>query len=240
MMRGFKMAAAAAMTLALGAVPAFGAVVINSADTGYSFTVDYTGLVGGAVTPQVSALGTYTYTGVTNGGLTYNFNYSLTNDSTTTARLSGFAFDTTPNPAHVTVTGDFGQAYSGGGNYPEGFGHVDFCFSDGGGSCAGGGSGGYYNPDTGSGTFALTFAQVMSSVSFDDFVTRFQSISGVQSGNSGIGTGALVSAGGDGGGNPITAPEPGTWLMMLGGFGLVGWAARRRRTECLGLATQAI
>lgn len=27
----------------------------------------------------------------------------------------------------------------------------------------------------------------------------------------------------------ITAPEPGTWLMMLGGFGLVGWASRRRR-----------
>jgi hypothetical protein len=26
-----------------------------------------------------------------------------------------------------------------------------------------------------------------------------------------------------------TAPEPGTWVMMLGGFGLVGGALRRRR-----------
>jgi hypothetical protein len=25
-------------------------------------------------------------------------------------------------------------------------------------------------------------------------------------------------------------PEPGTWAMMIAGFGLVGFAARRRRT----------
>ena len=223
-MRSVKMAAVAAMLLVSMAVPALGAVVINATDTGSSFTIDYTGLVGGSVTPSVSALGTYTFAGVTNGGKTYNFNYSINNDSTTTARLSGFAFNTSPNPTSATVTGAFNQVDSG--NYPEGYGSVDVCFTAAGGSCAGGGSGGYYQGNTGTGTFALTFANVMSSVSLDSFVTRFQSISGVQSGNSGIGTGALVQGGG--GGNPITAPEPGTWLMMLGGFGLVGFAMRRR------------
>jgi hypothetical protein len=226
MMRGLKMAAAAAMTFAFSAVPAFGAVIINSADTGYSFTVDYTGIVGLVTTPSVSAVGTYTFTGLSNNGLTYNFNYSLANTSTTDARLSGFAFNTTPNPINAAVSGSFTQAYATGGTYPESYGQVDFCFTDAGGSCAGGGNAGYFENNTGTGTFAVTFANVMSSISFDDFVTRFQSISGVQSGNSGIGTGVLAGGAGD----PITAPEPASWMMMLGGFGLVGWAARRRRT----------
>ena len=107
MMRSVKMAAVAAMLLVSMAVPALGAVVINATDTGSSFTIDYTGLVGGSVTPSVSALGTYTFAGVTNGGKTYNFNYSINNDSTTTARLSGFAFNTSPNPTSATVTGAF-------------------------------------------------------------------------------------------------------------------------------------
>ena len=225
-MRSLKAAAVAALMLTATAVPAIGAVVINAANTGYQFQIDYTGQVGGQTTPSVSALGTYTFNNVTNNGLTYNFGYSILNDSTTTARLSGmgFTFLNGEDPNAASVTGTFSNAYPNGGNYPEGFGSVDVCFTAGGGSCAGGGSGGVFENNAASGTFSLTFAQVMSSVTFDDFVTRFQSISGVQAGNSGIGIGAQVQGGGGG----ITAPEPGTWLMMLGGFGLVGWAARRR------------
>jgi hypothetical protein len=219
----FNWAAAAAFMLAATAVPAHGAVIINSDDTGYKFTVAYSGLVGGQTTPSVSALGTYTFNGVTNKGLTYNFGYSLLNDSTTTARLSGFAFNTSPNPTDAEVTGAFDQAYASGGKYPESFGSVDFCFTDAGGSCAGSGRGGYYENETGTGTFALSFAKVMTSVEFDSFVTRFQSIDGVKAGDSGIGIGALVQGGGD----PITAPEPGTWLMMMIGFGFVGLTMRR-------------
>ncbi len=226
-MRSLKMAALAALTFAAAAVPALGAVVINSGNSGYQFQIDYTGQVGGQTTPSVSALGTFTFNGVTNNGLTYNFGYSVLNDSTTTARVSGMGFRLAEDPSAATVTGAFSNAYANGGNYPEGYGQVDLCFTDGGGSCAGGGSGGFYQNTTGDGTFSLTFGTVMNSVTFDDFVTRFQSISGVQAGTSGIGIGAVVQGGG--GGNPITAPEPGTWLMMLGGFGMVGLAARRRR-----------
>lgn len=230
-MRSLKTTAIAVMMVASMAIPALGAVIINSANTGTSFTVDYVGQVGGNTTPQVSALGTFTFNSVSNGGLTYNFSYSFVNDSTVTSRLSGFAFNTSPNPTGATVTGAFNSAYATGGNYPEGYGSVDVCFTDGGGSCAGGGSGGFYNgPTPGVGTFALTFAQVMASVSFDNFVTRFQSINGVPGGSSGIGIGSLVQSGG---GQPITAPEPGTWLMMLGGFGLVGFAMRSRKRRAL-------
>ncbi|MCS6986330.1 MAG: PEPxxWA-CTERM sorting domain-containing protein [Sphingomonadaceae bacterium] len=28
---------------------------------------------------------------------------------------------------------------------------------------------------------------------------------------------------------PGVIPEPGAWALMIAGFGLVGWAARRRR-----------
>lgn len=219
-MRMWKARLLAMMMLAGAALPADAAVIVNSANTGYNFTVDYVGQVNGVTTPSVSALGTFTYTGLSNNGLTYNFNYSLLNDSTQTARLSGFGFNTTPNPTSASVTGAFNNSYIG-GNYPEGYGTTDFCFTDSGGSCAGGGNGGFYgssNPGTGS--FAITFGQTMASVSFDNFVTRFQSIG--QQGNSGIGIGSLVSGG------TITAPEPGTWLTMLVGFGLVGGAMRQR------------
>lgn len=227
-MRNIKAWVLSAMMFGAMAVPAFGAVIINSANTGYSFNIDYVGQVGGNTTPEVSALGTFTFNGVTNGGLTYNFGYSLLNDSTTTARLTGFAFDTNPNPTNATVTGAFTNANLS-GNYPEGFGTVDVCFNSGGGSCAGGGNGGFFDGSTGTGTFALTFAQVMESVSLDSFVTRFQSINGVSGGTSGIGIGSVVQGGGGGGGDPITAPEPGTWMMMLVGFGLVGLTLRGRR-----------
>lgn len=227
MLRKVTAALAAATWLASMAVPASAAVIVNSNNVGYSFQVDYVGQVDGNTTPQVSALGTFTFNGVSNNGQTYNFAYSLANDSTTTARLSGFAFNTNPNPTGAQVTGAFNNSNLS-GNYPEGFGTVDVCFSDGGGSCAGGGNGGFFQNNTGTGTFALSFAQVMQSVTFDSFVTRFQSISGVSGGTSGIGIGSVVQSGG-----PIVAPEPGTWLMMLGGFGLVGSAMRRRGSRAL-------
>ncbi len=222
--RTLKIALTALFITTAGAEQSSGAVVITAANVGTAFTIDYVGQVGGQATPSVSALGNFVFNGVTNGGLTYNFDYSLTNDSTTTARLSGFGFNTSLNASSATVTGAFNNSYIS-GNYPEGFGTVDVCFTNGGGSCAGGGSGGFFNPNTSTGTFALTFAQVMSSVSLDDFVTRFQSINGVQAGTSGIGIGSVVQ----GDGNPIAAPEPGTWLMLVGGFGLIGLAARRKK-----------
>jgi len=223
-MRSFRKAALAAILLASSAVPAFGAVLINSANTGYNFSVDYDGQVGGAATNLLDALSTFTFTGVSNSGLTYNFNYSVKNNSSVSSRLTAFGFNVDPTASSASSTGAFPSANLG-DNFPEGVRTVDVCFeADANGNCTGG-SGGLNSSATGTGTFALTFAQVMSSVSLDSFVTRFQSINPTINGSSsGVGLGTVVQSGG----NPITAPEPGTWLMMLGGFGLVGFAMRRR------------
>lgn len=221
------MAVSAAVMLVSTAVPAVAAVVIDSTNTGYNFVIDYTGKVGGSTTSLIGGLGSFTFNGVTNGGLTYNFGYSVTNDSSVSSRLTAFGFDSiNPTISSAASTGYFASANLN-NNFPEGFGRVDVCFeADSNGNCTGG-SGGLTAGNTGVGTFALTFASVMDSVTIDDFVTRFQSINpSINGSSSGIGVGALVSGGG--GGDPIVAPEPGTWMMLLGGFGLVGFAMRRR------------
>ena len=228
MMRSLKAVAATAMIYAAMAAPAFGAVLINSANTGYNFTVDYTGLVNGGSTNLLGGLSTFTFNGVSNNGLTYNFGYSVTNDSSVASRLTAFGFDVDPNVNSASSTGVFQSAnlYN---NFPQ-VGTIDVCFEDdSNGNCTGG-SGGLNQNQTGTGTFALTFAQVMQSVSLSDFTTRFQSINpSINGGNSGVGIGAVVQ----GGGNPIAAPEPGTWLMMLGGFGFIGFALRRRQGRAM-------
>jgi hypothetical protein len=227
MMRSLKAVAATAMMFASMAAPAFGAVIVNSANTGYNFTVDYTGLVEGSSTNLLGGLSTFTFTGLSNNGLTYNFGYSVTNDSSVSSRLTAFGFDVDPNVSSASSTGTFASANLS-NNFPQ-IGTIDVCFeADSNGNCTGG-SGGLNQNQTGTGTFALTFAQVMESVTLSEFSTRFQSINpSINGASSGVGIGAVVQSGG--GGNPIVAPEPGTWMMMLGGFGFVGFAMRRRRS----------
>jgi len=230
MMRGVKTALVAVASFMSLTVPAFGAVIINSTNSGYNFSVDYAGYVNEAWTDQVSALADFTFTGLSNSGLTYNFSYTMTNDSIVDSRIRSFGLDTSGTVTSLTATGAYSYTDQN-GQFPVGVGRLDLCFiATGNGSCTGGPGGLSSNPDeTGTGTFAITFSQVMDSVTFDNFAVRFQSINPTVNGSSsGVGIGALVDSGG-GGGNPITAPEPGTWLMMLGGFGLIGHAMRRRK-----------
>jgi hypothetical protein len=221
-------AAVAILSLALSpAVPASAAVVINSANSGYDFSYDFTGQVNGSSTSQISASADFTFTGLSNNGLTYNFSYSLLNDSIVDSRIRSFGFDTSGTVASLNSTGAYGYIQED-GQFPEGLGRRDVCFiATGNGQCNGGQGGLESNPDEqGGGTFAITFSQVMESVTFDNFAVRFQSINpGLNGGGtSGVGIGSLAG----GGGSPITAPEPGTWLMLLVGFGLVGHMLRRR------------
>jgi len=218
----------AAMAFVPMAAPAAGAVVVDSGNTGYSFVMDYAGYVNEAWTDQVSALADFVFDGVTNNGLTYNFSYTMTNDSIVDSRIRSFGVDTSGTVTSLSATGAYSYTDQD-GQFPVGLGRLDLCFiATSNGSCTGGPGGLSSNPDeTGTGTFAITFSQVMEAVTFDNFAVRFQSINPTVNGSSsGIGIGALVDGGGSG--NPITAPEPGTWLMMLGGFGLIGHAMRRR------------
>lgn len=234
MLRMIKHVAGAAAIILFSAMPASAAVIINSTNSGYNFSYDFVGQVNGSSTTQVSALADFTFTGVSNNGLTYNFSYSLLNDSAVASRIRSFGFDTTGTVASLGSTGSYAYTQTG-GQFPEGLGNRDLCFiATSNGQCNGGPGGLTSNPDqTGSGTFAITFANVMESVTFDNFAVRFQSINpSINGSTSGVGLGSLVGGGG-GGGNPITAPEPGTWLMLLVGFGLVGHTLRQQRRPIL-------
>ncbi len=221
-----------ATLIALGATgPAMSAVVINGANTNFSFNVDYMGHVGGSYTNDVSALSTFTFTGLSNSNRTYNFNYSLTNDSNVGSRLRSFGFNeiSAATLTGLSSTGTFSYAEQN-ANYPEGVGNIEICFaSTDNGTCTGGPSGLTSNPDqTGTGTFALTLSQAVSSISLDDFVVRFQSIAPTINGSSsGVGIGTVTDFSG-----PVSAaPEPMTWAMMILGFGLIGATLRRRSGE---------
>lgn len=242
MLRSMKAAIAAAVIAVFSAAPAAAVidfddfVVIDKDDVGLNFVVDYTGKANGSETTQLSALGNFTYTGVTNNGLTYNFNYSLMNDSNYASRIRSFGFDTTGDPTALASSSPFTWEYEN-ASFIEGVGTMDVCFAAGSDGCTAHGSGGLTKGQTGTGTFALTFAQTMESLTFDHFAMKFVSVNPTINGQDwGAGLGHLVSMTPGAGANPsqpIVAPEPGTWLMMLGGFGMVGFAMRRRETRVL-------
>jgi hypothetical protein len=222
----------AAALAALGAMsPATGAVTLSAANVGDQFNVNYTGLVGGVSTTNVTAFQSLTFAGITNSGKTYNFNYTLTNNSIYDSRLSSFGFDLTSagTISSISATGAYPYPDQN-ANYPEGIGNIEICFTEvSNGGCTGNGAGLTSNPDqVGTGTFALTLTQAMASISLDDFAVRFQAINPTVNGSSsGVGVGALTDLG-NGGGVVSAAPEPMTWAMMIGGFVLVGGALRRR------------
>jgi len=175
--------------------------------------------------PQLTASLGLVFTGTSNSGLTFNFNYSVDNTSSVVSALTGFGFDVNPNITGASSTGLY-QFVNTTSNVPN-IGQVDVCFNSGSsGSCAGAGSGsGGLLPSGGvaNGTLALTFGQAYSSIDLTNFYVRYQGIQGI--------TGVTSAVG-----RPTTppVPEPATWAMMLLGFGGIGMAMRRgRRTAKL-------
>lgn len=236
-----RLMVAAALVAAGLATPAMSAVTLSNSNVGYQFNVNYTGLVGGVTTTNVSALENLTFAGITDGGLTYNFNYTLANNSVYDSRLSSFGFNiASPGSlSSVSATGAYPYPDQN-ANYPEGIGNVEICFTQvSNGGCTGNGDGLTSNPDqVGTGTFALTLTQALSSISLDDFVVRFQAINPTVNGSSsGVGIGALSDAGG---GVVSAAPEPMTWAMMIGGFMLIGMTLRRRSSLPISARFQAL
>ncbi|WP_156842293.1 cistern family PEP-CTERM protein [Novosphingobium aquimarinum] len=226
-----KLTAIVLAVSALFSTPALAdSIVLDASDIGTSFDLSFDGFTGGSTIDGLSSTATFTLTGI--NGNNYNFDYVIANtssDPVTASRLSGFAFNTDPDIISATSTGDF--AYTSlGKNYPNGIGNVDVCFKDAStGSCAGGGSGGLLLGETGTGSFSLSFAEPIQSVTLSDFYTRYQSIDapGMHGGSaSGAGT-ITTTSGGSTSGGTTPVPEPG----MLGLFGsaLIATAVLRRR-----------
>lgn len=209
--------------MALTATPASAdAITLDGGDVGQSYTLNFNGFSDGNIIAGLSALATFTLQAVT--GNSYTFGYSVTNTTTdpVNSRMSGFAFNTDPNITSASSTGAFSFTTVG-GTYPNGIGSVDVCFKDAStGSCAGGGSGGLTDGQTGTGSFTLNFAQPLTSLTLSDFFNRYQSITGAGNVSSATGAGTLTGTSGG-----TSVPEPG----MLGLFGaaLIGVGLMRRR-----------
>ena len=228
------------------AAPAVAEPILLDADSvGESFTISFDGFVDGG--PSIDGLGselTLTLTGVEHG--TYTFDYALTNVGAggdhINSRVSGFAFNTDPDIDSASSTGTYGYTNTS-SNYPNGIGTVDVCFqARRTGSCAGGGSGGVFENDTGSGTLSLNFGTAPAALTLDDFFVRYQSISGIDGVTSASGrqtsttSGANTTSGGTTSGTDV--PEPGMMLLFaLAVLGLaIGTRPRRVQPSPAGLA----
>lgn len=104
-----------------------------------------------------------------------------------------------------------------------------------------GGSSGGINASTGGGdsvTFTSDFLDFSNTVSRDLGITLTAVTPNFRPGSNGVLNSFRASAGGQFSSDPAplinAVPEPGTWAMLIAGFGLVGATARRRRVVTAG------
>jgi hypothetical protein len=222
---------AAASVAAFGfAAPASAALQLNS-----NGSVTVTGSSGGTVNinlggnservdvPGLTSQLSLTFASAVNG--LYTFDYTLRNTSSapvTSSRITAFGFNADPNVvmrgASIVNIGAplvFDEIrYNH--NMPNGVSDVELCFTTN--NCTGGGGDGLTIGQSSTGRFTLNFGSSNPALlTLDNFAVRYQSL--VAPGAGGSGTGQVVTA----------VPEPGTWGLMLLGFGAVGVSIRRRR-----------
>ena len=209
-----------------------GGVRLDANDSPFEFTIDYSA----DGEERLDAVAFFTFTRTASNNQIYNFDFRIRNQSDIGSRLSVFGFDT-----NRQVTGG---TYQGGGEFdvivlnpntdvPD-IGTVDICFKDAGpaGNCNNGQTGGVggIGRDMGAtGSFGIVLNGSQNSLLLQDFFVRFQGVGPDDQNFTGVGTPRMTSA----------VPEPATWAMMLGGFGMVGGAmrsARKRATVSYKLA----
>jgi PEP-CTERM putative exosortase interaction domain len=210
MRRVLKMALAAA-AIGLTASPAWADTATVNGTTlssGNSTTIHFGGPAGSTASADLFLM--LTSVNPTTGK--YDFSYTFTNTNAAVSNLADFGFTTSPTLVSITGTG-MGFVLDP-VNFPGGY-TVDACaFS--GNNCDAANN----QADLFSGTFELTFAGGTSSITLNNFVDRYASLSQLDN-TSGEGT-------------PVGGvPEPATWAMMLLGFGGIGVAMRRSRKHGL-------
>lgn len=216
---------AATMLLAAGTAQAASAAVVigGAADKGKTYSLDFTGQINGDAEERISNTLDLTFTNLSADGKTYSFSYSFTNTSDIEARLRSFGFNVVGGKVTGAVGSGTFRSASTWITFPEGVGKLDLCFkTTQSGSCTGG-NGGLTQGQTGTGAFSFTLAAPASTLTLDDFTTRFQTING----------GGYREASGIGIGVQAAVPEPSTWLTLILGFAAIGGMMRRNTGQNL-------
>jgi hypothetical protein len=160
--------------------------------------------------------------------------FASSSGNSSQGRRGGSSSETPSNLGVTRSSGLFSEATSG--SFPNQFGAVDVCFTDGN-TCQGGKNGGVYRddePETVEATLALS-GEVESFV-MSNFGIRYQSIDGEDGdrsfiGASGTGTGTVIPPSSD---NPKKVPEPTmTFALLLLGGNLLR-QSRKRQPELVG------
>lgn len=202
-----------AATAVATAVPAFAqSATVNGAPltSGQSTTIHFGGPAGSTATSDL-------YLKLTSANSTtgvYDFDFTFTNTNASVSNLADFGFQADPTLMGISGTGM--KFVLNPINFPGGY-NVDACAYVGNNCDAANNQG-----DLFSGTMELTFAGGTSSITLDNFVARYASLSEL---NNTSGEGTPVGG----------VPEPGTWALMLLGFAGVGVAMRRSRRRQPGL-----
>lgn len=229
-----RMIAGLVVTVGIGmSTPAMAEpILLDSGSIGQSRTITFDGFVdGGPSLPGLSSQLTLTLSSIV-GGI-YNFNYALTNTGATgdsiSSRVSGFAFNTDPDIVGASSTGTYG--FTGlDSNYPNGIGRVDVCFKGADtGSCAGGGSGGVFDGQSGTGTLSLDFGGAIGGLSLSDFFVRYQSIEGIPGVTSASGRQTGSSTSSSSGGSEVPAPG----MVLIFAMALLALIAPKGRKPAL-------
>jgi hypothetical protein len=214
-------------------------VTITSADINKSFEINFNGNVSEKDVQGLSSTAIFKFLGFTTVGSGANtkteakFDIILSNTSSNgiTSRTSALGFNVSNtllglgNPGgsgNTRVSGLFTNDRSGA--FPNQFGSVDVCFTNGN-TCQGGANGGVStgNPAA-SFSPILAFTGNVNSFTLSNFGVRYQSITGTNLGTSGTGKGYYIAPPPP----PKKVPEPAT-AAAIGLFAVSAWQLKKKK-----------